>query len=428
MRKVLLPIMALIISVAAFAYDAATEGEKYYLSDCEAVGLSDGTVTITSYYKTDTEVSLPATIEKWEETSPSNWEKTKEYQVSQIGSGSSVMHFNGGLTSITSLTIPEGVTTVASYALYGASSLTSLTLPASLTAIGEQAFRNCDALTEIKFNGTNAPSCGSQAFECESQWDKILTSCTIYLIQDAKASFNQAPWTDWTGFYNNNKVQYYSFDLYDNSIEDRSWHNTHTVKTTLNRTFLAANGWYTLCVPFAISTTMINNVFGADADVVKLASSSVDGEGILNLTFESVEWTDPCKPYLIRVTSDVANPVFDGVYYDESQSTTVATTYASMVGSFATMDLDNTKYYLGPNNYLYQPETTVSMAGYRAYFTLSPSVPAHAPARIVFRDNSATDLEGIQHSAVSVQKVLHNGQVFIVREGKTYTLDGRCIQ
>ena len=426
MKRILLSLMALITSVATFAYDAATPGEKYYGSNCEAVGLSDGTVTITSYYGSETEVTMPATIEIWTKEAP--YTKTAEYQVSQIGSGSSAMHFNGGLTSITSLTIPEGVTTIAESALYGATSLATLTLPSSLTTIGNYAFKNCTGLTEIKFNGSSAPSCGNQAFECDGSWNQILTSCTVYLIQDAKESFNQDPWTDWTGFYNNNKVQYYSFDLYDNYIEDRSWHNTHTVKTTLNRTFLAANGWYTLCVPFAISSTMIENVFGADADVVKLASSSVDGEGILNLTFESVEWTDPCKPYLIRVTSDVANPVFDGVYYDESQSTTVATTYASMVGSFETMVLDNTKYYLGPNNYLYQPETTVSMAGYRAYFTFSTSVPKGAPARIVFRDQTTTDVENVQRDNVQCTKVLRDGHVHIVRGGKIYTLDGQRIQ
>ena len=131
MRKVLLPIMALIISVSAFAYDAATENEKYYLSNCEAVGLNDGTVAITSYYGTETAVTLPAVIEKWED-SGSGWVKTKEYQVSQIGNGSAV-NFEASLASITSLTIPEGVTTIAESALYGASSLATLTIPASLT-------------------------------------------------------------------------------------------------------------------------------------------------------------------------------------------------------------------------------------------------------------------------------------------------------
>ena len=66
MKKIFLPLMALIISMSAFAYDAATEGEKYYYSDCEAVGLNDGTVAITSYYKNVTDVTLPAVIEKWE--------------------------------------------------------------------------------------------------------------------------------------------------------------------------------------------------------------------------------------------------------------------------------------------------------------------------------------------------------------------------
>ena len=50
---------------------------------------------------------------------------------------------------LTSLTIPEGVTSIGASAFKDCSKLTSITLPAGLTSIEEGAFYNCDALTSI---------------------------------------------------------------------------------------------------------------------------------------------------------------------------------------------------------------------------------------------------------------------------------------
>lgn len=52
-------------------------------------------------------------------------------------------------TSLKSVTISEGVTTVEGYAFYNCSSLTDITIPASVTSIGVQAFQNCTSLTDI---------------------------------------------------------------------------------------------------------------------------------------------------------------------------------------------------------------------------------------------------------------------------------------
>ena len=60
--------------------------------------------------------------------------------------GSYAFHGCSGLTSVT---IPQGVTTIGSYAFEYCSGLTSVTIPQGVTSIGSDAFYGCDNLTNI---------------------------------------------------------------------------------------------------------------------------------------------------------------------------------------------------------------------------------------------------------------------------------------
>ena len=52
-------------------------------------------------------------------------------------------------SSLTSINIPEGVTSIGAMAFDGCSGLTSVTIPNSVTSIGIYAFRNCSGLTSV---------------------------------------------------------------------------------------------------------------------------------------------------------------------------------------------------------------------------------------------------------------------------------------
>ena len=72
------------------------------------------------------------------------------------------------------LVIPEGVKSIVSYAFSGCTSLTSITIPDSVTSIGDYAFYNCSGLTSITIPD-KVTSIDSYAFEgCRG-----LTSVTI---------------------------------------------------------------------------------------------------------------------------------------------------------------------------------------------------------------------------------------------------------
>ena len=60
-----------------------------------------------------------------------------------------------GCSSLTSITIPKGVTEIGEWAFEGCSSLTSITIPESVKTIGEGAFLGCTSLTSIDVASNN---------------------------------------------------------------------------------------------------------------------------------------------------------------------------------------------------------------------------------------------------------------------------------
>ena len=74
----------------------------------------------------------------------------------------------------TSVTIPNGVTTIAAFAFDGCRSLTSVTIPNGVTSIGESAFTGCSNLTSVTIGN------GVHSIEwCAFQGCSSLTSITI---------------------------------------------------------------------------------------------------------------------------------------------------------------------------------------------------------------------------------------------------------
>ena len=100
-----------------------TEGVVYVSYDTYAV--------VTGYIGTESDVKIAAFY--------------KDLPVICIGN----LAFYGCTSSLTSVTIPDSVTSIGNLAFYGCTSLTSVTIPDGVTSINSGAFYNCTSLTSV---------------------------------------------------------------------------------------------------------------------------------------------------------------------------------------------------------------------------------------------------------------------------------------
>ncbi len=93
-------------------------------------------------------------------------------------------------TSLTSVTIGDSVTSIGSSAFYNCTSLTSVTIPDSVTTIGSDAFYSCSSLTSVTIR-VSVTSIGSSAFE-------DCSSLTSVVIPDSVTSIGYSAFRDCT--------------------------------------------------------------------------------------------------------------------------------------------------------------------------------------------------------------------------------------
>lgn len=111
--------------------------------------------------------------------------------------------------SLTSIIIPDSVTSIGNYAFYECSSLTEIVIHDSVTSIGNSAFRGCSSLTEIVIPDS-VTSIGTNAFsDC--------SNLTIYCEAESQPSGWWSSWND-----SNRPVYWYS--EFEPTITGNYWH------------------------------------------------------------------------------------------------------------------------------------------------------------------------------------------------------------
>ncbi|MBR6828656.1 MAG: leucine-rich repeat domain-containing protein [Prevotella sp.] len=88
-----------------------------------------------------------------------------------------------GCSSLETIMIPAGVMSIGSYAFKGCSSLETIVIPAGVTSIGSSAFSSCTNLQAVTFeNGATLSSIGSYAFKGCSSLETIVIPAGVTSI------------------------------------------------------------------------------------------------------------------------------------------------------------------------------------------------------------------------------------------------------
>ena len=194
------------------------------------------------------------------------------------------------------------------------------------------------------------------------------------------------------------------------------------------RTVTAGN-FGTICLANPVYEGCIEN-----AEVYKVISfSSLSKDGLI---LELVDAMEAGKPYFfISKTTEIKF----------SYSTEHSAEASNENGLYGTIDgttVDGEGYYVLQSNEL--RETTggaINLSANRAYLKMaevplygsaSSQTPADSPRRRVIRvqqsANTATGCEDVQGNNLQAAKVIEDGHVYIIREGKTYNAQGQLIR
>lgn len=206
-------------------------------------------------------------------------------------------------------------------------------------------------------------------------------------------------------------------------------------KPLLKRSF--TGGMYnTVVFPFnGVSDAELTTIFGAGYELLEMTSAILEGN-TLNLNFSTVDLSQHTygRPYLIKPTQDVVNPMFSSTTIYASTSHLVnSSTNADFIGSFIAgqVPAGEDNLFLGPNNLLYFWEEPTPIKGTRAYFHIK-GVPHPSQsikhAKIITNDQVVTSIDFTKGENNKVMKAIENGQLIIIRNGERFTVQGQRIQ
>ena len=211
-------------------------------------------------------------------------------------------------------------------------------------------------------------------------------------------------------------------------------HDGHKANVVINRTIKATGEWFTLCLPFDMDEDKVFEVFG-NSTIATLVDSE-DRGSLIHLNFDYVKNIEAGKAYMIKPGKDfVAGTIIEGVTIKNVNPEDLKSICDHMhfqgVFDQDLLEGDN-KRFVGSNNYLYSPaDGGTTMGAFRCYFTIpveSQALVGSKAARIVFGPQVATGTENVQSDQVPSAKVIIDGTLYIIRDGRTYNAQGQLVK
>ncbi len=157
-----------------------------------------------------------------------------------------------GCTGLTSISIPDSVTRIGFDAFRGCTGLTSITIPNSVTSIGESAFEGCTGLTSVTI-GSGVTSIGNYAFRYCYKLVEVYNLSSSIIVTKGDSS--------------NGYVGYYALDVYTDA-------NAKSKFSNVNGYILYNNGTDRYLMGYTGSDTKLTlpeNIDGQNYSIYKYA-------------------------------------------------------------------------------------------------------------------------------------------------------------
>lgn len=212
----------------------------------------------------------------------------------------------------------------------------------------------------------------------------------------------------------------------------------------IHRTLWRDGAYNTLCLPFNLSADEIATSPLAGAQVYEYVRGTKIGDSQLNIEVSATDHIEAGVPYLIKWAPTEPQVIDGGIL--KFKNVNVVTNHGQTLGGsdevrfvgnigIAHMVVgDHDNLFLGAANTLYWPDYDEDrLKGFRAYFqvpTTGPNAaPKNTPARIVETHDTPTDIESVsQQPIANSQKLIIDGQIYLMYEGRMYDVLGKRVK
>ena len=363
--------------------------------------------------------------------------------------GDSVKHIPAYLCyemkKLTSVTIPNSVTSIGGYAFAQCSSLTSITIPNNVTSIGEFAFATCRSLTSVTI-GSGVMSIGEGAFRYCNQIQEV----TAYMPTPPSAASCGLDQTAATLYV---PAEY--IDAYSNALWWEDFKEIRALDADYVVTFLDWDG-----TTLATAGVAAGQAATAPADPVREGYTFIGWDCDFSCVIEDMTITAlyQINRYGVRFY-DWDNTLLktDSVDYQSAATAPDAPTREgyTFIGwdkdfSSITADLDvHAQYEAGAdkefevifsdqdNNELSAQSVTLrvplapEIEGFTFLYwqTITARVDDVIIIQAVYESNTPSAAPEVYvNPSNPAQKLIRNGQVYILHEDKMYTISGQVVK
>ena len=312
------------------------------------------------------------------------------------------LYLNG--QRVTDLVIPEGIDSIHIYA-FKCCNMTSLTIPQSVVCVGGEAFAYCDSLKSITCYATNPPYTQiGYNFYVTNRFDGVdKANCILYVPEE-------------------------SISLYESELDWSLFENILPIGTTIE--------FNTLDIDLTTAAEMAYTGCSATPSVT---------DDVLTVNYSAGSWQWAGVEFPLDNLTNIINISFD--YQGNGDNVVIYPYLRDSQGTRWTKG----GYYLNLNNTEWQSETTYlpnatlwDAASYefgeqpfvQLGFIANPGTAIEGNfklrnIKIEYREiTPPTAIEEIDQdsSAIRGQKILRDGQLFILRGDRVYTLQGHEVR